>query len=277
MPATQIYEGFPSREAISGGDNPTVAMNWIVLGTDSDSDVKSLVQRTTPAGYRDPQFAGDKLLFLRDIAVKEVAYETWECQARYGARKPPKPNEYKVTFDTTGGRQKITQALEHIASYAPAGETAADHKGAIGVTDHGVEGCEIIVPQFSWTETWQLPIELYGWEYSQILKAITGRVNASAFRGFPAGQVLFRGGKGAVSNKDPNLIEIIYAFDQSDDVEGQSIGGISGINKTGWQYLWVQYRETDDSQAKAYARRPCGVYVERVYEAAPFGNLGIGE
>lgn len=277
MSAVQIYEGFPSREAVSGGDNPSVALNWIVLGIGNDSEVKLLVRATTPAGYLDPQFAGAQLLFLRDIAVKEVAHETWECQARYGARKPPKANEYKFTFDTTGGRQKITQALEHIASYAPENETAADHQGAIGVTDHGVEGCEIIVPKFSWTETWHLPIETYGWAYSQVLKAITGRVNGSPFRGFPAGQVLFRGGKGSASNKDPNLIEITYAFDQSDDVTGQSIGNISGVSKTGWQYLWVQYRETDDSAAKAFARRPCSVYVEKVYEASSFDNLGIGD
>ena len=65
------------------------------------------------------------------------------------------------------------------------------------MTDHGVEGCEIVVPKFSWSETWQLPIAMYNWAYSQTLKAITGKVNAAAFRGFPAGQVLFRGGKGS--------------------------------------------------------------------------------
>jgi hypothetical protein len=275
--ALQIYEGFPSREAISGGDNPSVALNWIVLGTDNDSIVKSLVRATTPTGYLDPQFAGAKLLFLRDIAVKEVAPSTWECQARYGARKPPKENEYKFEFDTTGGRQKITQSLETIHKYAPAGKTAPDHKGAIGVTDHGVEGCEIVVPKFSWSETWQLPIETHNWAYSQTLKAITGRVNASPFRGFPAGQVLFRGGIGSGSNKDPNLIEITFHFDQSDDVEGQTIGDIAGVAKAGWQYLWVQYRETDDSTANDFARRPVAAYVERVYDATSFGPLGIGD
>ena len=48
------------------------------------------------------------------------------------------------------------------------------------------------------------------------------------------------------------------------------------MTKAGWQYLWVQYRETDDAGAKDYARRPVGVYVEKVYDAASFGPLGIG-
>ncbi len=207
---------------------------------------------------------------------KELRRETWECQANYGSRKPPKENEYKFAFDTTGGRQKITQSLETVGKYAPAGKTAADHKGAIGVTDHGVAGCEIVVPKFTWSETWQLPIADYGWDYSQVLKAVTGRVNAGVFRGFPAGQVLFRGGKGSASNKDPKLIEITYAFDQSDDVQSQTIGDITGVNKAGWQYLWVHYAEEHDETAKTLVRRPDAVYVERVYDSANFGLLGIG-
>jgi hypothetical protein len=265
--AITIYEGFPGREGTSGGDSPSDTIPWVVIGTASATVVKALVSSTTPAIYGT--------LVLQTVTVKETALETWECQARYGARKPPKEYEYKFAFDTTGGRQKITQSLETIGKYAPAGKTAADHKGAIGVTDHRVEGCEIVVPKFSWSETWQLPIASYGWSYSQVLKAITGRVNASAFRGFPAGQVLFRGGKGSASNKDPTLIEITYAFDQSDDVTAQKIGDITGVAKTGWQYLWVHYQESDDANAKKYVHKPDAVYVERVYDAVDFSQLAI--
>ncbi len=144
------------------------------------------------------------------------------------------------------------------------------------MTDHGVEGCEIVVPKFSWSETWQLPIDTYNWAYSQTLKAITGKVNADLFRGFPAGQVLFRGGKGSGSSKNPTLIEITYQFDQNDDVTAQTIGDITGVAKAGWQYLWVHYIEEHDTTADSLARRPDAVYVERVYNAAAFGSLGIG-
>jgi hypothetical protein len=268
MPNLHIHEGFPSRESVSGGDSPSVVLNWIVLGSRDDLLVKALVRATTPAVYDG--------LVLQNVAVKETAPEAWECQAKYGVRKPPKENEYKFAFDTTGGRQKITQSFETIHKYAPVGKTAADHQGAIGVTDHNVEGCEVVVPKFSWSETWQLPIADYGWAYSQTLKAITGRVNAASFRGFSAGQVLFHGGKGSASSKDPTLIEITYSFEQSDDVKSQTIGEIAGVAKAGWQYLWVHYQETDDQEAKKYVHRPDAVYVERVYEAAEFSALGIG-
>jgi hypothetical protein len=265
----QVYEAFPSREFIDGGESPSWTFNWIVLGTSDDLVVKAMVRGATPATYDG--------LILQNVAAKETAPEAWECQAKYGARKPPEQNEYKFSFDTTGGKQKITQSKETIQKYAPEGKTAPDHKGAIGVTDHGVEGCEIVAPKFAWSETWQLPLADYGWAYSQTLKAITGRVNSDAFRGFPAGQVLFHGGKGSASNKDPTLIEITYSFEQSDDVEGQTIGDITGVTKAGWQYLWVHYTEEHDSTADALARRPDSAYVERVYDTANFTLLGIGD
>ena len=266
--AITVYEAFPSREFIAGGDNPSINLNWIVLGTSDELVAKNAALAVSPVIYDG--------LFYRDMAGKETAPGVWECQARYGARKPPTQLDYKFAFDTTGGKQKITQSLETVHKYAPGGKTAADHKGAIGVTDHGVEGCEVVVPRFSWSETWQLPIAGYGWAYSQTLKAITGRVNGWRFRGFPAGQVLFHGGKGSASTKDPTLIEITYSFEQSDDVRAQTIGDIVGVAKAGWQYLWVQYQETHDTTAKSFARRPVGVYVERVYDVANFGMLGIG-
>lgn len=261
-----VYEGFPSRELLSGGDSPSEGLNWIVLGTADETVVDASVRAAAPAVLNG--------LLLQTVASKEIAPATWECQVKYGVLKPPKANEFKFSFDTSGGKQKITQAKQHIASY-PSG-TAGDHKGAIGVGPHGVEGCEIVVPRFSWTETWNLPIVDYGWPYSQVLKAITGRVNASAFRGFPAGQVLFHGGKGSASNKDPSLIEIAFTFEQSDDVTAVTIGDISGVSKAGWQYLWVHYQETDDQTAKKYVQRPDEVHVERVYDTANFALLGIG-
>jgi hypothetical protein len=141
MATIQVYEGFPSRDFVSGGDSPSGLFNWIVLGTSNELLVKALVRAYTPAIYDG--------LFLQNVRGAETAPETWSCQANYGARKPPAQNEYKFSFDTTGGRQKITQSLQTIAKYAPSGKTAADHKGTIGVTDHGVEGCEIVVPKFA--------------------------------------------------------------------------------------------------------------------------------
>lgn len=263
----QCYEA-PGRDGTKGGDNPADSVPWVVLGTSSETVAKAVLQASAPAIFGT--------LYMQDVSVKEIAFETWDGNVRYGPKKQNKEGEYKIAFDTTGGKQKITHSLETIHKYAPPGKTATDHKGAIGVTSHGVEGCEIVTPKFSWTETWTLPAADYGWAYSQVLKAITGKVNSGTFRGFPAGQVLFIGGKGASSSKDPAQIEIAYSYEQSNDVTAQTVGDITGIAKTGWQYLWVQYEETADTTANKYARRPSGVYVEKVYDSIDFSALKVG-
>jgi hypothetical protein len=256
----------------SSGDPTSAEIPYAVWGAATSEIARAMAVGASPATYTVNEIP----LFRKQATVEETGPESHLVHVVYGPIKPPEASDYKFAFDTTGGRQKITQSLQTVHRYAPPGKTAGDHQGAIGVTDHGVEGCEIVVPKFSWTETWQLPIAEYGWGYSQVLKAITGRVNASTFRGFPAGQVLFRGGKGSGSSKNPALIEITYQFDQSDDVTAQTIGPITGVAKAGWQYLWVHYQETDDPTAKKYVHRPDAVYVERVYDTADFSLLGIG-
>lgn len=256
----------------TSGDPTSAEIPYAVWGVPTSEMARAMAVGASPPTYT----VNDIPLFRKQATVEETGPEAHIVHIMYGPIKPPEQQDFKFAFDTTGGRQKVTQSLQTVHKYAPPNKTAADHKGAIGVTDHGVEGCEIVVPKFSWSETWQLPIDTYNWAYSQTLKAITGKVNSDLFRGFPAGQVLFRGGKGSGSSKNPTLIEITYQFDQNDDVTAQSIGDITGVDKAGWEYLWVHYIEEHDTTADSLARRPDAVYVERVYNAAAFGSLGIG-
>lgn len=57
---------------------------------------------------------------------------------------------------------------------------------------------------------------------------------------------------------------------------GLSVGSIGGINKRGWDYLWVRYADIEDPAAKMLVKRPLAVYVEQVYPFTNFLGLGIG-
>jgi hypothetical protein len=52
------------------------------------------------------------------------------------------------------------------------------------------------------------------------------------------------------------------------------VGSITGIAKSGWDYLWVRYADAEDQ--KVLVKQPIAVYVERVYESGNFAGLGIG-
>jgi hypothetical protein len=265
MPIT-IYEGFPSRETTTG-EKPSIETNWIILGTSDDQYARQFLAAFTPTVYSN--------LLRESLHLKEVAPECWECTVRYGTNKEPEKGDWKWEFDTTGGTQKITQAKQNIANYVAAGN-APDFKGAIGVTDDSVEGCEIVVPQFKWSETHQLDAAAVTWSYSQTLYAATGKTNQAAFRGFGVKQVLFHGAKGSQSAKNPDLVEMTFSFAAGMDATGLVVGDINGIAKKAWEYLWVRYKQTDDANAKKLVKRPSSVHVERVYDSADFSALGIG-
>ena len=55
---------------------------------------------------------------------------------------------------------------------------------------------------------------------------------------------------------------------------GMRILGISGISKGGWHHLWVLY--ADDVDQNTFIKRPVAAYVERVYNAGDFSQLGVG-
>jgi hypothetical protein len=98
--------------------------------------------------------------------------ESFVVTSRYGDLKPIEEGEWDFSFDTTGGTGRITQAIRNKGNYGRTGDVLfpPDFKGAIGVTDDGVEGCEVPLRTFKWTETHDLPLSLVVFtSYSAIL------------------------------------------------------------------------------------------------------------
>jgi len=68
--------------------------------------------------------------------------------------------------------------------------------------------------------------------------------------------------------------EITFRFAASPNVTGLTVGDITGVDKKGWEYLWVRYSDAEDQ--KVLVKQPTAVYVEKVYESGSFAGLGIG-
>jgi len=199
----------------------------------------------------------------------------WDGSALYQRFdwQPKETGESTFSFDTSGGTQHITQSLSTVAKY-PAG-TAPDCKGAIGVSQSGdsqmVEGVDIVVPVYNWSETHYLSNATVTAAYKQTLFGLTGKVNTAAFKGFAIGEVLFLGASG--SQRGTEDWEITFRFAASKNKVGLTIGTITGIDKKGWEYLWVRYKDSIDANVKV--KVPAAVYTEQVYENGDFSGLGI--
>jgi hypothetical protein len=259
-----IIERFDSRESTVGVENPSVDLLYVVGGTEDDAVVRTTVEATIPAMY-----AG---LVFQNYHIAHQGGGVWEVTARYGKVEPKKPGESSFSFDTGGGTQKITQSLATVASYAPPGEDPPDFKGAIGVNNDSVEGTDITIPVYNFKETHYIPVALVTPAYKAAIFSLTGKVNAFPFKGFAPGEVLFMGASG--SQRGTEDWEITFSFAASPNATGLTIGDITGIDKKGWEYLWVRYQDVED--ANVLVKQPAAVYVEQVYPYGDFSLLGIG-
>jgi hypothetical protein len=269
MPVT-LTEKLDSRKWTTG-DNASVEMTYILTGTSDDLTAKTLIENSTATYYNG--------LVRQSIQIEpEWVDETagdgqWVVTVRYGIRPPSEVGESSFAFDTSGGTQHITQSLGTVASYAASG-TPPDFGGAVGVTHDSVEGVDITIPVYSFSETHYLDDAFVTPAYKGTLFNLTGKVNDAAFKGLAAGECLFLGASGA--KRGTADWEITYRFAGSPNRTGLVVGPITGIAKKGWEYMWVRYADSEDTAANAIVKKPVAVYIEKVYDEGDFSALGIG-
>ena len=255
-------------------------LSYRVRGTATQSEVKAAVASEAPSSW------SGKL--RRSIHVKPVFVDVgdldrclWEARVRYAYVVRPETGDNVYTFDTGGGTEHITQSLETVRAYSMLGSEHAstdDHKGAIGVDPSGnVQGVDITVPVFNWTERVYMSDNYVTRAYRAKVFELTGRVNRASFRSFPPGSVLFMGASG--SARDDEDWEITFRFAASPNRHNLTVGDMTGIEKRGWEYLWVQFAGDVADQGESWERnvmQPIRAYVERVYRYGDFSDLGIG-
>ena len=250
------------------GDGATAVLEYLIKGTDDDVEAKNALGDEAPLTYDDLQ--------RKNWNVERIGNNWWRGSVRYVHEQYvlPEVGESSFSFDTGGGSQHITQSLATIAKYAPPGQTAPDFKGAIAVTHDNVEGVDITVPVYHFSETHYLPVATVTQAYKNTLRQLTGKVNDDDFKGHSAGECLLLGVAG--SQRGANDWEISFRFASSENKTGLIVGEITGIAKKGWEYMWVRYANAEDATAKALIKKPVAVYIEKVYEEGDFSQLGIG-
>ncbi len=267
---TIVTEKFESRRSTTG-DNPSAELVYDIRGVENDLTARGHADTASPANY-------DGLTKL-SISIEPVGPDHWEATVRYGREELggfPQTGESIFSFDTGGGTQHITQSKQTVQRYGASGTTAPDFKGAIGVTADGVEGVDIAVPVYQFSETHYLPATHVTQSYKGTLFSLTGKVNSGSWKGFNGGEVLFLGASGSLRGTSADSDwEITFRFAASPNASGITVGPISGISKKGWEYLWVRYADAEDAGSQAIVKRPVAAYVERVYDQGNFSALGI--
>lgn len=271
MPIT-VIEHIDSRE-LSYRDGAEVwTFHYKLTGTSDEGTARSRFLTATPSYYN--------LLRRTDYALSPEWLDTeaddgvWDIKVTYQQEEdaPPEPGDSSFNFDTAGGTMHLTQSLETRARYAPAGKTAPDYKGAIGVTSDGVEGVDLAVPVYTFSETHTKDDSKVDYPYRGKVFNCTGRTNNAVFKGLAIGECLFLGASG--TRRGSGDWDITFRFAAQPNRSNLTVGDITVETKRGWDYLWVLYKE--DTDGKRLIRVPVAAYVERVYEEASFADLEIG-
>jgi hypothetical protein len=270
--------------------------SWKLFGSSDDLEIHLDINRvlTLRGLFWDYPGNPDMRLQAESYSLEYLGDDAWQLEVSYvkeGAEDPEQPDPLRRTrsFDTGGGTQHITQAQP--TDGFPQGEhrfhtgipAAPNMNGAIGVDGNSVNGVDIVIPALTWTESYDVPHRFVTAAYIKELSKLTGTVNKSTFRTFPAGEILFLGASGSQewdSKKGDGPWNLSYKFVQSPNagngktLPAITIGNITGIEKEGHDYLWVRYEDAVDSTT--LVKRPRFVYVNKLYRREEFSQLGIG-
>ena len=280
---------------------------WNIVGSTNEDVIHADINSRISNLYQYWTYPGQPLVRLRaeSYSLEHDADDLWKVTVNYekiGADDPTQTGPLKRvrSFDTTGGTQTVTQSRgpgdgEQI--YGPSGllgQDAPTMYGAVNVDDRGVNGVDIVVPQFTWTESYDVPSSYVTNVYVRAVHLLTGSVNLATFRGFARGEVLFLGITGsqewdAQRGDGPWSLSYKFSatpnrgsttFHETNGVDNglppEPIGEITTYNKRGQDFLWVKYATQDDENNNIVIRKPLFVYVNKVYPDGDFSKIGIG-
>lgn len=274
----------------------TYRKSWKIFGSTDDSAVHADVNATLWQSYMFWQFPGQpqNRLQAESYTLEYLGDQAWQLEVSYSkeggeSEEQRDPLKRSRSFDTGGGTQHVTQAIG--SDSLPDGEqrfhtgspAAPNMFGAIGVDGDSVNGVDIIIPQLTWTESYDVPNQYVSTSYIKTVSSLTGTVNNAAFRTFAAGEVLFAGASGSQqwdSDKGDGPWNLSYKFIASPNqgsgktLPAITVGAITGVEKDGHDYLWVRYEDSVSNDT--LFKRPKFVYVNKVYRRADFSKLGLG-
>lgn len=277
MPTTITWtENYDSRKYVRSNTNSSMQLLYTVKGTASAKEVADYVEANAPDSEED--------LIRGNIQVDPVHVDTdnldkclWKATVNYVPETSPQAaagTPASFSFDMGGGTRHIVASLETVGAYPAGTATVGDNGKLIGVSDNGVEGVDIEVPVYTFSETHYLDDSVVTDAYKGKLYALTGKTNHDAFKGCQPYECLFLGASG--SKRGGERWEITFKFAASPNDANLTVGDITGIVKKGWDYLWVRYKPVKLAGLKAIGQVPAAVYVEQVRKDGNFADLGIG-
>jgi hypothetical protein len=274
----------PGRKATS-----TYVKSWKIFGSSDDTAVHNdIVQQLNVRNLYWNYPPGGGQLQADSYTLEYLGGDAWHLTVNYSKdgvedEEQTQPIRRSRSFDTAGGQEHITQAIAGKVSEKGKTPNLTDGDKVIGFDGQNVNGVDILVPQLSWQENYEIPASYFVPDYIKKVSKATGTTNNATFRGFNRGEVLFLGCSGSQEwdeVKGPGPWALSYKFSISPNAGANqtlpalTIGEIVNIEKKGHEYLNTYYE--DDVRDNKIWKVPKIVWVHQVYPESDFADLGIG-
>lgn len=224
---------------------------------------------------------GARTLVLRNLEGDEELKDGWRVTATWGLferQEPLQIGESNFNFEIAVQPVKVILPLGTQEVY----KRGDDDKptplirliGDQGIPDQEPDGVEVFEPTHQESETHIFPASAITQGYKDAIKTVVGKTNNATFKGRSAGECLLTGVSG--SRRGHNDWELNFRWSVKENQTGLTIAGITGINKTGWQYLWPRYElGRDENEAPILTRRIRYIVIATVFPAGNYSVLEI--
>lgn len=280
MPATVIELRRGYDQVTSSLDPSQSSRRRVALVTGAGSVNSAITAAQADAAF-PATLTQDGLTFHRFSHETETqGYDVYRITFTYRPFEFPQVGDIEVEINTDGGTGNATLALAHVGDYAPAGITATNTQGVIGVTMRNgqveVEGVEVEVPTFEFVFHATITTASFTQSYAATVAAVTKTYNNATWCGFAAGEVFFRGMSGRLKKGSTNST-LSYRFAAAPIVSAHTdVNGIALPNRKPWDVLtYSRYEVTDETTGQVIS----GVrdaHIDRVYATSTFTSLGLG-
>lgn len=296
MPTPTVYE-LVGAALTYDPRNPDASLPYLVVGSDVEAEVRAAVLAKVPA-----VFGGMPLRRLRPVEDKK-RQGVWYVDAEFapldaqpglnplyappppppGVPAPPPPpapppaptedqalgSQYSFQWAMTQTRFLISKQTTQRVK-AGGGVPDEYFAGAIGV---GADGVPAGVDLPAWPEaiTLSSAIPAMTFKFLRRLRQIVGTTNALPFMGHPKDELLYLGGNAVP--REGGGFTITHRFAQDDNRTGVRITDDLTVNVPPFHYVWCRYRR--QTTGVVTAEVPYAAYVERLYDADYFNDLGL--
>jgi len=268
-----------NERGVDSWDEPETELPYLAMGSEWAPDVYAVCQTQLAANYLG--------MWLQKYTVNHLGAGIWDVSAHYGKQRPVIPGIMVFKGETTGKTLHREQSLGTSSSYYSSLanlQATPDFKGLIGVSKDNVAGVDVVTGGFKFTMQKKYLATQVPAFYLSLLMDLTGQVAntplVATWKGqilsFDVGEILYLGASIDDGGQDQDGVEIMtinHQFEFSKNDDNLTVGGIDGIEKAGWDYLWCLYRDVVNQGYRA--KEIVAVYVEQVYEQASFAVLQL--